>query len=118
MAAVSQVVGRMGRLHDVVLSQTTNIGVHAVTTTAWCEVLDVAESELASTILIALELGYGSVGGLSSIEAHDAGASGASAWFVLDLGLLNLSNGSKKLDQVLVTSRPRKLREGVSDMLV
>lgn len=84
--------------------------VHAVTPT-WCEIFDVAEPELAATILVSLELGDSSIGGLGSIEAHDTGASGASARFVLDLGLLNLSNGPEEFDQVLVTGRPWKLRK-------
>lgn len=85
------------------------VGVHAVTTTLG-EVLDVAESKLAATILVSLELGDGSISGFSSIEAHDTGTSGAAARFVLDLGLLDLSDGSEELDQVLIAGGPRKLR--------
>lgn len=85
------------------------IGVHAVTT-ALGEVLDVAESKLATTILVSLELGDGSIGGLGSIESHDTGTSGAAAWLVLDFGLLDLSDGSEELDQVLIAGGPRKLR--------
>lgn len=87
------------------------IGVHGITTTALCEVLDITESKLAATVLVSLELGDGSISGLSSIEAYDAGASGAAARLILDLGLLDLSNGPEKLDQVFITGGPWQLRD-------
>lgn len=86
------------------------VGVHAVTTAALREVLDVAESKLAATVLVSLELRDGSIGGLGSIKANHAGAPGASAWLVLDLRLLDLSDGSEELNQILVAGRPWKLR--------
>lgn len=104
----------MGRLHDVALGHATMVGVHGVAT-AWLEVLNIAKPELAATVLVTLELGDGSIRCLGSIESNDTGASGAAAWLVLDLGLLNLADGSEQLDQILVTSGPRKLRKGVSE---
>lgn len=98
-----------GCLHDVVLSQATVVRVHGVTT-ALGEVLDVAESKLAATVLVSLELGDGSISRLGSIEAHDTGTTGAAAWFVLDLGLLDLSDCSEELDQVFIAGGPRQLQ--------
>lgn len=109
-ADVGRVVNRRSRgcLHDIVLSQATVIGVHAITT-ALGDVLDVAESKLAATILVSLELGDGSISSIGSVETHDTGTSGAATWFVLDLGLLDLSDGSEELDQVLIAGGPREL---------
>ena len=90
------------------------VGVHCVTP-ARLEVLDVAEPELTATVLISLELGNGSVGSLGSIESDNTGSSGAAARFVLDLSLLDFTNCSKQLDQVLVTSGPRELQKRVSE---
>lgn len=99
-----------GRLHDVALGHATVVGVHCVTTTG-LEVLDVAKSKLTATILISLELGYGSIGCLGSIESDDTSPSGAAAWFVLDLSLLNFTDCPEQLDQVLVAGGPRELQK-------
>lgn len=103
----------VGRLHYVALGHATMVGVHCVTASG-CEVLDVAEPELTATVLISLELGYGSIGCLGSIESNDTSSSGAAARFVLDLGLLNFTDRPEQLDQVFVASGPRKLQERVS----
>lgn len=101
------------RLHYVALGHAAMVGVHCVAT-AGLEVLDVAEPELTATVLVTLELGYGSIGRLGSIESDDTSSSGAATRFVLDLGLLNFTNRAEQLDQVFVASRPRELQEGVS----
>ena len=89
------------------------VGVHGVAP-AWLEVLDVAEPELTATVLISLELGNGGIGCLGSIEPNDTGTSGAAARLVLNLGLLNFTDSSEQLDQILVTGGPGKLQKRVS----
>lgn len=89
------------------------VGVHCVAP-AGLEVLDVAEPELTATVLISLELGYGSIGCLGGIESHNTSSPGAATWFVLDLGLLNFTDRPEQLDKVLVAGGPRKLQERVS----
>lgn len=89
------------------------VGVHRVTT-AGLEVLDVAESELTATVLISLELGYGSIGCLGSIESDNTSSSGAAARFVLDLGLLDFADRPEQLNQVLIAGGPRELQARVS----
>ena len=91
------------------------IGVHCVTS-AGLEVLDVAKSELTATVLISLELGYGSIGCLGSIKSDNTSSSGAAARFVLNFGLLNFTDRPEQFDQVLVASRPRELQERVSEL--
>lgn len=86
------------------------VGVHCVTS-AGLEVLDVAKPKLTTTVLISLELGYGSIGCLGSIKANNTSSSGAAARFVLDFSLLNFTDRPEQLDQVLVASGPGKLRK-------
>lgn len=102
------VAARVGRLHDVVLRQAAMIGLHGVTT-ARLDVPDVAETQLTSAVLVALELRDCSVGGFGSIESDDTSASGAAAWFVLDFRLLDISDGAEELDEVLIARRPWEL---------
>jgi hypothetical protein len=97
-----------GRLHDVALGHATMVGVHGITP-AGLKVLDVAEPQLTTTILVSLELGNGSIGRLGSIESDHTGASRAAARFVLDLGLFNFADGPEQLDQVIVARGPGKL---------
>lgn len=87
----------VGRLHYVALGHATMVGFHCVTP-ARLEVLDVAEPELTATVLVSLELGYGSISCLGSIKSDDASSSGATARFVLNLGLLNFTDGPEQLD--------------------
>lgn len=102
-------VGWDGQLHDVALGHATVVGVHCVAAAAGLKVLDVAEPELTATVLVSLELGYGSVSCLGGIKSDDTSASGATAWFVLDLGLLDFTDRPEQLDQVLIAGGPRKL---------
>lgn len=89
------------RSHDIVLGQTTVVSLHSIDT-ARLNVSDVAETELTSAVLVSLELGDRSVCSLSSVETDNSGAPGPAARFVLDLRLLDVSDGAKQLDQVLV----------------
>lgn len=84
------------------------IGLHGVTA-ARLDVPDVAETQLTSAVLVALELRDRSVGGFGSIESDDTSASGAAAWFVLNFRLLDVSDGAEELDKVLIARRPWKL---------
>lgn len=113
LAGVKYSCRLVGRLHYVALGHATVVGIHCVTP-AGLEVLDVAEPELTATVLVSLELGYGSIGCLGSIESDNTSSSGAATRFVLNLGLLNFADRPEQLDQVLVASGPRKLQERVS----
>lgn len=62
----------ISRLHYVVLSQATVIGVHGITS-ARLKVADIAKSKLTTTVLVALELGNSRIGSLGGIEANDTG---------------------------------------------
>lgn len=97
-------------LHNVVLCQAAVVGVHGVPTT-WLEIPDETEAELASAVLVALELGNGCIGSLGRVETDDASASGATAGFVLDFCLLDIANRAEQLDEILVASRPRQLEK-------
>lgn len=114
LAGVKYSCRLVGRLHYVALGHATVVGVHCVTP-AGLEVLDVAKPELTATVLVSLELGYGSISCLGNIESDNASSSGAAAGFVLDLGLLNFTDRPEQLDEVLVASGPRKLQERVSE---
>ena len=96
-------------LHDLVLSQAAmRIGVHCIAGTG-CDVLDEAEAQGTSAVLVALELGDGGIGGLSAVKANDTGATGPAAGFVLNLCLLHFADGREKLNEIVVASGPRKL---------
>lgn len=101
-------VGLAVPLHDVVLGQTTVVGVHGITA-ALLKVANIAESKLTTTVLVALELGNGRIGSLGGVETNDTSTARAATWLVLDLSLLDLSNRTKEFDQVFVAGRPRKL---------
>lgn len=77
-------------LHNVVLCQATVIGVHGIPTTR-LEIPDETEAKLASTVLIALELGNSCVGSFGRVKTDDTSASGATARLVLNLCLLHVS---------------------------
>lgn len=99
-------------LHDLILGQASvRVGIHHVAS-AWSGVLDEAEAERPTAVLIPLEFGDGCFGGVCGVEANHAGAAGSAARFVLDLGLLHLSDGREQLDKVFIASGPRQLRNG------
>lgn len=100
-------------LHDLVLGEAAGwLGFHGhgIVVRSWGLVLDEAETEWASTVLVTGELGDGSLGVLNSVEANDTGSAGTSVWLVLNLGLLDLSDGGEELDEILVAGGPWKLK--------
>jgi hypothetical protein len=84
------------------------IRIHAVTARR-IQVLDEAETQRPTAILIALELGNGGLGGLGAVEADNSATARSSARLVLDLGLLDFADSSEQLDQIFVAGRPRQL---------
>lgn len=101
---------RLPASHDLVLSDAdVGIRVHAVVTAAWLEVPYEAETKGTTAVLVALELGDGSVRGISTVEPNDTGAAGSPTRLILDLGLLDLTDGGEQIDQILVTRGPREL---------
>lgn len=104
---------RKEQLHDVVLRETAVFsGVHSIPTTAtWRKVSDEAQTELSTPVLIALELGDGRVGSLSRVEANHTCAFGAAGGLVLDLRLLNVTNGAEQLHKIFVASRPGQVAD-------
>lgn len=89
------------------------IGVHAVSG-ARCDILDVTQAERAAAVLIALELGNGGLGRVGTVEADHTAAARPAAWLVLDLSLLNLTNGGEELNKIVVARRPGELGHTVS----
>jgi len=71
--------------------------VHAIAT-ALVHVLDERQAERAAAILIALELVDRSVGRVGGIEPDNTAALRPAAWLVLDLGLLDLADGSEEFN--------------------
>lgn len=97
--------------HDLILSQTTHtVRLHAVTA-ARGEVLDEAETERSSSILVTLELGDGRLGRGRAVEAYDASASGSAAGLILYLGLLDLANRGEQLNEIFVAGGPWKVSD-------
>ena len=100
-------------LHDLILSEAADwLGLqrHSIVVRSWGLVLNEAEAEWATTVLVTRELGDGSLGVLDTIEANDTGSAGTSVWLVLNLGLLDLSDGGEELDKILVAGGPWKLK--------
>ncbi len=85
-----------------------NIGIHGVTG-AWRDVLDKAEAQGPSAIGVALELCDCGLSGLGGVESNNSGSAGSTTRLVLDFGLLDLPDGGKELNQIIVARRPRKL---------
>lgn len=86
------------------------VGVHAVAAAAaGCNVLDVAQTQRAAAVLVALELGNRGLGGVGGVEPDHAAATGPAAGLVLDLSLLDLANGREEFNQIVIARRPRKL---------
>lgn len=80
------------RVHDIV--------------TALVQVLDEAEVQGTTTILVALELGDGCLGRLGRVEADNTSAAGTATGLILDFGLLHLADGGEELNQIVVAGRP------------
>lgn len=85
----------MVSLHDLILSQSTvGVRVHRFSASL-IEILDEAEVERATAVLVALELGDRCVGGVGTVEADDTAAARAAARLVLNLSLFNLADSSE-----------------------
>ena len=96
-------------LHDLILGQARSLGLHSISTTAGCLILDEAQAKWAATILVTGEFFDGSLCVFCSVEANNTSAPGSAVRLVLNFGLLDLSDGGEELDQILVACGPRKL---------
>ena len=96
-------------LHDLLLSHDSGFGafhsVHAVRV----GILDEGETERSPAVLIASELGDGSLSIVVGAEFDHTSASRAAIWFILNLRSLDLANSREQLDEVFVAGGPRKL---------
>lgn len=72
-------------------------------------VLAVGEAERSTSVLIARELRNSRLCCIRIVKANDASSFGATIVFVLNLSLLNFSNGGEKLDEIVVARRPGQL---------
>jgi hypothetical protein len=97
-------------LHDLILRQACGLGLHGIQATGSL-VLDEGQSKWASAVLVPRELFDRSVGTLRRVESNDTCPPRPPVWFILDLGLFNLSDGGEKLNKVLVARRPGKLSD-------
>lgn len=84
------------------------IGIHAVTNTRR-DVLDEAQAEGTAAVLVALELGDGGLGRVGAVEADNTASARAAARFILNLCLLDLTDGLEEFDEIVVACRPGKL---------
>ena len=92
-ALFSLVVGPSQSLHDLVLGQTAmGIGIHHVTS-AGSDVLDEAEAKGSAAVLVALEFGDRGFGSVGAVEPNNTRTARSTARLVLDLGLLDLTDG-------------------------
>ena len=97
-------------LHDLVLSQVRGLGFHSISAAAARSlILDEAQTKWATTVLVTGEFLDSSLRIFSSIEANNTSASRSAVWLVLNLGLLDLSDGGEELDKILVACGPGKL---------
>lgn len=97
-------------LHDLVLRQAGGVGVHGHGVSASRGlVLDEAQAERTTAVLVSRELGDGRLRVVGVVETNDAGATRASIWLVLNLGLLNLADRGEELNEILIAGRPRQL---------
>lgn len=104
-------------LHDLVLGKAgMSVSLHALRTRLLglllVHVLDKAQVERAATILVTLELGNGGLSVVIGIKSDDTRTSGATTGLILNLGLLDLTNRSKELDEIFVASGPGQLESG------
>lgn len=88
------------------------IGIHHVTRYARRDILDEAETEGTTTVLVPLEFRDCRFRCVGAVESNNARAAGSAARLVLDLGLLNLADGREELNKVFVTSGPWELCHG------
>ena len=75
-------------------------------TTTGAEVLDKADVEGTTTVLVSLKLVDSSFCRISIIKADNSASPRATTWFVLNLCLLNLADCGKELYQIIVAGGP------------
>lgn len=98
----------------MVLSEAAvGIGIHAVSGSRR-DILDVAQAERPTAVLITLKLGDGGLGRVGTVEADHTAAARPTARLVLDLGLLNLTNGGEEFNKIVVARGPGKLGHTVN----
>ena len=95
-------------LHHLILSETVVLHAH-IAAAHLVGVLDVAQAERASTILISSEFGDGGICVVSVFEFDNASTLGATVAFVGDLSLLDSTDGCEKVDEILVGCGPWEL---------
>jgi hypothetical protein len=84
------------------------VSVHGVAAT-WGLVLDEAQSERTTSILITGEFFDCGVGILGRVETNNTSSTRSSVRLILNFGLLDLSDSGEEFDKILVASRPWKL---------
>lgn len=95
-------------LHHLILSETVVLHAH-VATAHLVGVLDVAQAERATTVLVSSELGDGGICVVSVFEFDDAGTLRATVAFVGDLSLLDSTDSCEEIDEILVGCGPWEL---------
>ena len=102
-------------LHDLI----TTSSVHDITSSAISSiaVADIGELKRTTAVLVAAELGNGSLGVLGGVELDDTCTLGAAIWFILDLSLLDWADRGEEVDEIFVTGGPWKLQVVSLDLL-
>lgn len=80
-----------------------SICVHAFSGRLLVQILDKAEVQRSTTILVPLEFRDCRLCSFAFVESDDARASRSAARLVLDLSLLNFANSCEKFNQIFVT---------------
>lgn len=74
------------------------VSLHDGVSTLLVEILDEAQVQGTTSVLISLELRNGRLGGLSRIETNNASATRATTRLILDLGLFDLTDSREQLN--------------------
>ena len=110
--------------HDLILGQrrlpvafhhrvAVAIAVHvAIVLLTRNNVLDEAQAKRSATVLVARELGDGTLAIVGVVESDNTSTLRATIALVLDLGLLDFANRLEEFDKVIVAGRPRELDIG------
>ena len=104
----------------MILRQIRGLGLHGITARPGSLVLDKAQSKGTTTILISSEFLNGRLGTFSIVELDYTSTTGTAIWLVLDLSLIDRSNGLEEFNKIVITRRPWKLERvsNVSNHLV
>lgn len=89
-------------LHDLILSQAGGVSIHSVAS-ARCLILNEAETERTTSVLVTGELLNGGIGVLGGVETYNTSAARSAIRFILNLGLLHLADSGEQLYEILVT---------------